>query len=336
MSAGAIFFVCDAEAAIGFGHLSRCLQVADALRGLWDIRFCGRFSPEAKRRIAERGYAAAAMPKCGGLAVVDTMFDREDMDYYDIPRLAGVRRRFARVVVVSSALTAPANLPADVVVGHMLRQPRPGAGRVRTLAGLKYAPVSSAFRRARRPRPAERARIRRIFLGFGGSPDIRGLNTVLDALVLANFTGDVDILLSPFHRRYEAALRRRTAPFRVRVHSNVRSVVPLLRGADVAFGTYGNITFEALCLGVPFLAVAVKDFQKAYAATLQREGVVVSLGRDTELDAKTVAAALTALTPRARAALGRKSRRAVDGLGVERIARVVAAQARAAEREMAC
>ena len=29
----------------------------------------------------------------------------------------------------------------------------------------------------------------------------------------------------------------------------------------IAFGTYGNITFEALCLGVPFLVVAAKDFQ---------------------------------------------------------------------------
>ena len=336
MSAGKIFFVCDAEAAIGFGHLSRCLQVADVLRADWDIRFCGRFSPVAKRRIAERGYAAAALPECGGLAVVDTMFDREDMDYYDIPRLAGVRRRFARVVVVSSALTAPANLPADVVIGHMLRKTSRASGRARTLAGLKYAPVSSAFRRARRPRSAERARIRRVFLGFGGSRDIRGLKTVLDALALANFTGDVDILLSPFHRRYEAALRRHTRSYRVRVHFNVASVAALLRGADVAFGTYGNITFEALCLGVPFLAVAVKDFQKAYAARLQKEGVLVSLGRDTELDPARVAAALTALTPRARVSLGRKSRRAVDGLGIERIARVVAVQARAAEREMAC
>jgi spore coat polysaccharide biosynthesis predicted glycosyltransferase SpsG len=331
---GALFFFCDAEASIGFGHLSRCLQVAELLRRDWQIRFCGRYSPQARRRIAERGFAIAAAPASGGLAVVDTMFDREDMDYYDIPRLAAVRRRFTRVVVVSSALTAPARLPADVVIGHMLRRPRGGGRGPRALAGLAYAPVSAEFRRARRRRPNAATRIGRVFVGFGGSRGIRGLTTVLDALVLSDFTGSVDVLLSPFHRRFERALLKRTAPYRLRLHSNVKSVAPLLRRADVAFGTYGNITFEALCLGVPFLVVAVKDFQKAYAGRLARDGVLVSLGRDSELDARAVSDAFGSLTPAARAALSRKGRKAVDGLGIRRIAGVVERQARGAEREM--
>jgi spore coat polysaccharide biosynthesis predicted glycosyltransferase SpsG len=338
VSAGSVFFVCDAEASIGFGHLSRCLQVAEALGKDRDIRFCGRFSPEARRRIAGRGFVVAPAParNSGGLAVIDTMFDKEDMDSYDLPRLEALRRRFARLVVVSSALTVPARLPADVVIGHMLRSRRGRAQRFQTLAGLRYAPVSRDFRRARLLRTRKISRIGRVFLGFGSSRDIRGLRCVLDALALWKFTGEVDVLLSPFHERFGAALRGRASSYRLRLHANVKSVAPLLRRADVAFGTYGNITFEALCLGVPFLAVAVKDFQRAYAGRLARQGVLVSLGKDSELSTKTVIAALNSLTPGARASLSRRGRKAVDGLGIQRIARVVERQARKAEREMSC
>jgi spore coat polysaccharide biosynthesis predicted glycosyltransferase SpsG len=185
-------------------------------------------------------------------------------------------------------------------------------------------------------RAPKSSRIGRVFLGFGSSPDIRGLRCVLDALALWKFTGQVDVLLSPFHERFGPSLRRRADSYRLRLHANVKSVAPLLRRADVAFGTYGNITFEALCLGVPFLAVAVKDFQRAYAGRLARQGVLVSLGKDSELSTKTVIAALNSLTPGARASLSRRGRKAVDGLGIQRIARVVERQARKAEREMSC
>lgn len=251
------------------------------------------------------------------------MFDREDMDYYDRPRLEQIRKRFARVVVLSSAMTVPDGLPVDVVIGHALKGGR-RAGRPRIFAGLDYSPVSPEFRSRR---GEERRDVKRVFVGFGASRDIRGLNSVLEALVLWNFAGEVDVLLSPFHRRFEAALDRRKAPYRLSIYSNVRSVAPLLRRADIAFGTYGNITFEALCLGTPFLAVAVKDFQLTYAKRLEERGLLLCLGRDSELEAPDVVETLKSLTRRKRQALSRRGRLAVDGLGIERIRRVIEREA---------
>lgn len=331
MRGPAIHFLCDANASVGFGHLGRCLDLASRLRGSFAIRFTGGFSSEAKARIAQRGFSIepASGRKGAGLAVVDVMFDAQDMDYYDRARLGRIRKRFRKVVVLSSAMTVPADLPVDLVIGHVLRAGRAARRRFRIFAGLDYAPVSPGFRKARR-RARERRQVERVFLGFGASRDVRGLESVLDALTLWGFSGEVDVLLSPFHRRYEARLLRRRPPYRMRVHSNVPSVAPLLARADLAFGTYGNITFESLCAGTPFLAVAVKDFQLAYAKRLERRGLLVCLGRDSGLDAAQVLGALQRLTRKKRVALSRRGRARVDGLGIERIRRMIEREALAA------
>jgi spore coat polysaccharide biosynthesis predicted glycosyltransferase SpsG len=326
MSRPRIHFLCDANASVGFGHLSRCLKLAATLRRSCAIRFGGRFSPAARRRIAQDGYVIAApSAQSADVAVVDIMFDQEDMDYYDRPRLLAIRRRYPRVVLLSSALTAPDDLPVDVVVGHVLRRAQgPSSARpFRTLAGLGYAPVSAEFRRLRAHRAPIRKRLQRVFLGFGASRDVRGVEAVLDALALAGFTGQVDLLLSPFHQRFEARISERCTPYCLRMHANVRSVAPLLHGADLAFGTYGNVTFEALCLGTPFAAVPVKAFQLSYARRLEKQGLLVCLGRDSELTAARVVAALTRLTVEKRRALSRNGRQSVDGRGIERIGRVI-------------
>jgi UDP-2,4-diacetamido-2,4,6-trideoxy-beta-L-altropyranose hydrolase len=324
-----VHFLCDANASVGFGHLSRCLKLASSLRRFQTVRFGGHFSPAAKTRIVEHGFAVEQPSAVGlrGLAVVDIMFDREDMDYYDLPRLRRIRKRFERIILLSSAMTVPDDLPVDVVIGHVLQAGRTTRRPFRIFTGLDYAPVSAEFRAARGRRSGEPKDVGGVFVGFGASRDIRGLISVLDALTIRKYSGEVDVLLSPFHRRFEAALGRRQAPYRLRIHCNVASVAPLFRQADIAFGTYGNITFEAMCLGTPFLAVAVKDFQLAYAKRLERRGLLVCLGKDNGLDAAKVAASLASLTRSKRAALSRQGRRSVDGLGIERIRRVIETEA---------
>lgn len=324
-----IHIVCDANASVGFGHLSRCLKLASSLRKSWTIRFGGRFSAEARTRISQHRFSIEqpSARSSGGLAVVDIMFDKEDMDYYDLSRLGQIRKRFARIVVLSSAMTVPDDLPVDVVIGQVLKGGRGARTPFQIFAGLDYSPVSAEFRNGPSRRAEQREAIRRVFVGFGASRDIRGLRSVLDALALWNFSGEVDVLLSPFHRRFETPLGRRKAPYRLRIHSNVRSVAPLLLRADIAFGTYGNITFESLCLGTPFLAVAVKDFQLAYAKRLEKQGLLVCLGKDSELDAAKVVETLKSLTRRKREALSRRGRSSIDGLGIERIRRVIEREA---------
>jgi spore coat polysaccharide biosynthesis predicted glycosyltransferase SpsG len=334
MSRRPIHFICDANASVGFGHLSRCLKVASSLRRSRAIRFGGRFSAEAKARIAQLEFTVEqpSAGHSGGLAVVDIMFDKEDMDYFDLVRLRQIRKRFERVVVLSSAMTVPDDLPVDVVIGHVLETARRMRRPFRTFAGLDYSPVSAEFRAARGRRAAVPEEVKRVFVGFGASRDIRGVTSVLDALKLRNFAGEVDLLLSPFHQRFAAPLGRRKSSYRMRIHSNVRSVAPLLRRADIAFGTYGNITFESLCLGTPFLTVAVKDFQLAYAKELAMRGLLVCIGKDEALSATIIADALKSLTRKKRQALSQRARSAVDGRGIDRIRRVIEKEALIAER----
>ena len=169
-----VTFLCDANTSVGFGHLSRCLKLAFSLRRSRAIRFGGRFSAEARRRISQYGFSVEEPPArySGGLAVVDIMFDKEDMDYYDLRRLGRIRKQFQRVVVLSSAMTVPDDLPADAVIGHVLQGGRAARSPLRVFAGLDYSPVSTEFQSSRARRAEVRNDIGRIFVGFGASRDI--------------------------------------------------------------------------------------------------------------------------------------------------------------------
>lgn len=316
-----VAFVCTANAEVGFGHLRRCLILARELRqaGL-RVSLGGQLDAAARAVVARELPVALAEgdPPPAPLAVIDCMFDPQEPDWYDREFIAVVARRHAGTVLITSSLQAPADLPADVVVGHMLEPvSNPRYELHRGLAWAPVDPAAAAFRNDAREYPEP---IRRVLVAFGNWHDPAGLFLALDGLRLAGSDAEIQVLLPPALRSREDEIRQRTRGLRLEILKDVPSVLPLLRDCDLLVGSYGNMTFEALALGVPVAVIAIKPFMARYAERLAAEDCLVCAGEMGRLEATALAGELRQLDAARRGLLGCNGRRLVDGAGLQRLA----------------
>jgi spore coat polysaccharide biosynthesis predicted glycosyltransferase SpsG len=253
--------------------------------------------------------------------VIDRMFDPQDPDWYDREFIADVARRHAGTVLITSSLQAPADLPVDVVVGHMLEPvSNPRYELHRGLAWAPVDPAAAAFRNDAREYPEQ---IRRVLVAFGNWHDPAGLFLALDGFSLAGGDAEIQVLLPPVLRSFENEVRRRGRDLRLKVLADVPSVLPLLRDCDLLVGSYGNLTFEALALGVPVVVIAIKPFMARYAERLAAQDCLVCADEVGWLEATALAGELRRLDAARRELLGRNGRRLVDGAGLRRVARLL-------------
>jgi spore coat polysaccharide biosynthesis predicted glycosyltransferase SpsG len=84
--------------------------------------------------------------------------------------------------------------------------------------------------------------------------------------------------------------------------------------------SYGNLTFEALCLGVPVVVIAIKKFMARYAARLAAAECLLLGGDTRNPDPASLAKQVRQLDQARRTSLAAAGQRLVDGAGLRRTA----------------
>mgnify|MGYP003643174784 CR=1 FL=1 len=255
-------FYCDGVGSQGFGHVARCIMLAQLLvdeRSARSIAFCGNYDAAVLDRIRGNLSSVSIVPaNCfpkAGTAIVDRMAHPEDPDEWDEVFLETVCAKSAKVVYIASGTLVPPPREKLISVGY-----QPFAGnepRSDVFWGMKYAPVPPGFRTAASiPRDRSRA-----FVGIGGGGDRRSLATILEALDGIAQIRSIDVLVSPV-ARYETAVPEVSKS--IAFHSNVPTITPFLSAAGLVVASFGNLMMEALCLGAPVSIVGQKKFQAAF------------------------------------------------------------------------
>lgn len=275
-----VVFYADATPRTGFGHVARSAKLAALLRrnsaGL-NVAIQGELTKAAcdtVRTIApeiEILGSDAFIP--ARLSVIDRMSDTEDPDAWDATQLECIRETSERVCFIASGSREPA-LPDDVLcIGY---QPlETSCVRPLTRWGLEYAPISPAGDRPLRGnRPI--AGKARALVALGGAPTLEPVELMMQALAATEAFEHADVLLSPFAKNTAIQLQENTLS--VRTHQNIASVDPLIRAADIAIVSYGNLMFEAMSYGIAVFVVGQKDMQAVLAERLARDEMIVNGG----------------------------------------------------------
>ena len=345
----------DASAAIGFGHLVRCLALGHALRALGArvavvVRELGA---DAVGRVRDAGFDAIRLPAPEAPAPDGPRPPysawagvREDEDAAQtaaaLAELPFGRAR--RVVVdhyafgaawhraVADALDAPvaaiddlADRPmaVDVLVDPN-RSEAPaakwaaclGAG-TELLAGPSHALLGPAYARAPRWRPRDAVRSVGVFLG-GTDPGDHAPG-VLRALDAAGFDGEIEVVATRAYPRLEALRSAVAARPRTTLSIDLPDLAAFFARHDLQVGAGGGATWERCCIGAPTLAIAVADNQRRVLDPLAGPRVIRVADAATP-DA--IARGLRPLLddPALRAALSAAATRLVDGGGAARVA----------------
>jgi UDP-2,4-diacetamido-2,4,6-trideoxy-beta-L-altropyranose hydrolase len=351
----------DASAALGLGHLQRCLSLAMALRAARaEVVFVSRdLGVDPAPRL--RGFPLECLPAEGS----EVPWERDAQQ--TVAALAP--RPPAWIVVDHYALdarwhrTVAAALQADVaviddladrplrarlLVDHNLAEPdhrHKYAGRTvpatRILGGPRYALLAPAYADA--PRHRVHATVRSIGVFMGGADGANASTLVLRAVrERAGFQGPVEIATTSANPHRDALAQLASQWPRTSLLLDQPDLAGFFARHDLQIGAGGGALWERCCIGAPTLALAVAPNQLQSIPLLGSTGAVATLPPDTPLAIDTVGTAVARLLADAacRQALHRRSLALVDGRGAQRVAlQLLASQvcvrpAQATDREL--
>ncbi|MBO0840352.1 MAG: spore coat protein, partial [Sciscionella sp.] len=173
----------DSGAAIGVGHVARCVGFAEQARARgWWVGFAGTVAGHFADALDSLGVQRIAVDR-----LLDCAADVVLIDNYSVGDVrADVHASGALLVSVEDGRFG--RRPADVVVDcGLVRHARPDDGSTLVLAGCEYAPLRARVRVARdvrRARPVDGEPLD-VLVVLGGTPAVDVLDAVLTAVLTA-------------------------------------------------------------------------------------------------------------------------------------------------------
>ncbi len=288
--------VADAGADIGFGHVGRCLALAEELGDAAAFVV----HRDAAEFVERRGGRLRSCPD----APVVLIDRRGPTDTTEVRALHAAGRRVVLLDDMGSG-RAEADLVIDPpTAAEWPRTPVP------RLAGFEHVLLRREVRRtSRSPRPAG------VLVAMGGSDPGRATAPLTAALHAAGF--EVKGNIGP---GYSAPL-----PESGTLLSSSASFIEAVAQARLLVASYGHTLLEAAYLGVPAVAVVLRSEHREHAQAFCDNGTAVMVDFSTEIDAEAlVATARALLASEARlSGLAARGRELIDGRGTERVAAAV-------------
>ena len=337
MSVGAradVLIRCDGGAALGLGHVKRCLAVADMLRRAHDldILFAGQFDDGAEavlsaqnfRAVTREGeeapWLAALAARSGAQAAV---FDiRTDLD---APVLRALRPLMALVTLDDAS---PRRLAADLAVLPPTREAQAldwTGFQGEALIGWAWQVL--AVPPAKRGPVSDRPGALTLLVTMGGA-DPMGLTLRAAKLLmpLAACLQPIFVIGPAFSQ--PVALRTELRAFWPKAEIALRpeSLGPLMARADLALAAYGVTAQELAASGVPALYLGISEDHVSAAEALAATGAGECLGLAKTISDASLrnAVALLIGDPARRRAMAAAGPAAIDGLAAERLAARIA------------
>ena len=337
----------DASREVGFGHLSRCINLAEVLRirGNEVLFICREDESKSFKVLEDRLFKTCILPR----NTASSQISQEDDADETIEALDGLRpswlvvdsygldnefeqklRGYVEKIAVIEDL-ADRRHDCDLLIDQNYSDrtvetfKRQVPETCKYLIGPRYALLNSVFAKIREVSVAQRTELKRIFVFCGGSDPNNLTKTVLDALGRDEFSEiKVDVVIGSQNQNLKEEL---TNPYKsnIEFHESGDNFAKIMSSADLVIGAGGTTTWERMCLGLPSIVVSIADNQVPACEKLGREGLVRYLGPQSEVTSELVAGTVSEFlqTPSALSAVSVKSQIFVDGKGCDRVAEVM-------------
>ena len=342
----------DATAATGWGHLKRCLSLAQSLRAAGaDVRFTGQADSTAIRWLTAEGFVWLPLPTDAAGTNHETADARASLavlhqwpaaavvvDHYGLaaPWHRAVRKGSGAAIVVIDDLADRALAP-DLLIDHNPAADHAAKYRTVLPAGVPLCggpafalldPLYAARAAAARTHHAASAAVRRLGLFMGGTDPLQHTTWALQVLrQRLAWHGEVLVASTTANPAWRELQARVQADGRAELLLDLPHLADFHAACDLQVGAGGGALWERCCLGVPTLALIVAANQRLSVPLLHEAGVLVGLEaveRRPE-QAEQLAQALRGLLDSAtrRDALRQRSLALVDGQGSRRSAAAV-------------
>ena len=281
-----VLFRCDATADIGFGHLSRCIALAEAMRiSGAECVFAGQLDTAAADQVRAAGFVCESLASpINAKGAMEELADLPQpqaivLDSYraDETYIAELGTGGHRVVVIDD-FRALSSYPCDVVLNFTWEAPSLSYPDGPTLLlGPHYLPARRRLVE-QRAHSIERDRtgpIQNVLIAVGGS-DPKGIT----ARLLRCLAGQTENFTVRAIAQNPEELEPLFASFATgsEILPRQRDLSDQLLWADAAITGGGLIKYESAYMGVPVAAIAQNEGQDGETQVFAKAGLVFNLG----------------------------------------------------------
>lgn len=282
-------FRCDATPAIGAGHVTRCLALAEALAETgWRVAFAIR--PGTASMVSELALGSFGLHELSGPAEDEPRalrvhypngVDLFVIDHYqrDV-QFEQACRGWARKVLVMDDATSRLHdcdfLVDAAATDHSVYGERVPAS-AHLLLGPAYALVRRRFvaQRAEALRRRDGRAVKNILVSFGATDPLNLTSAALDALAPYADELSTTIALSSSAPHLEAVRPKLRGQMQLQLDADMAA---LISEADLAIGAAGASAFERAVLGLPSIVVTSAKNQRGVATLLKGVGAAIDAG----------------------------------------------------------
>lgn len=355
-----IVFRTDANQQIGTGHFMRCLTLADELRRSHaDICFVARNLPlYLQQMLAERGIQCIPLPETETTQETDDLphaawlkttqaYDAEQtlaalgegtwdwlvVDHYALNhRFEKPLRSVCQQVMVIDDLADRVH-DCDVLLDQNFYQDQDQRylskvpAHCRLMLGPSYALLRPEFKAMRDKLKVRIGEVNNILVFFGGVDADNLTGQVIDLIISLNMGFQINVVIGQQHPQKEK-IQQLCAQNRFVCHVQTSQMASLMADADVAIGAGGTAVWERCSLGLPSFCLLTAENQRKQLNDLQSAELVVA--PTSEENAMTFLSTYLKCLGTSSNSLQVQSQRMltlVDGLGVEKVASRLKAQA---------
>lgn len=336
---GHLLLRADASAAIGTGHVMRCLALAQAWQdaGGRATFACAEMPASLVNRLQAEGIETARVEAAAASSndstataaiartenAVWTVVDgyRFSPAYYGALRAEGVR------ILALDDMAHLERYPVDFLLNQNLNATSERyAGKaeaVNLLLGTRFALLRREFLHWRdHPRTYAREATR-ILVTFGGSDPENVTAKAIAALAMQQKPAFEARVVVGGCNEHLAALESLVGRSNgsIRLERDVRNMPELMAWADLAITAGGSTSWEMAFMGLPALMLVLSKDQEGVADSLQQRGVVLNLAWADRVSTEQLATAIHSLVNDSglRQKMSEAGRRLVDGLGSQRV-----------------
>ena len=308
----------DASHDIGFGHIMRCLTLADFLYDFGvTIEFVTRSHPgDLSAQVKCRGFKVNSLvgmdkiqsktnlTKQEGLLGINQLADADEtiqtlagrrpdwiiVDHYLLDHVweERVRPYTKKIMVIDDLANRKHNCDLLLDQNYIYNKTRYDKLLIADtiqLLGQKYALLRKDFIKNRKSNIQVNYTIKRVFIFFGGT-DFNNLTMmslkVLSRSKLKHLLVDVVIGSTNIHKsKLEKEIEKHS---NVKLYVQIGNMAELMSKADISLGAGGTTTWERMAIGVPSIVVTLADNQVDLTRNLSQDGYINWIGNADDVD----------------------------------------------------
>ena len=339
-----IFIRVDSSTKIGYGHLIRCLALADTLKKSFKINFiCTNLNGNLISQICKKKFEVFRFNTKSQrinvkkdaektISIIKKHRNKKSLLILDSYILSQewenrVKPYVKRLIVIDDLMDRKHS--CDLIIDQNLHTQmnslytKSVPKNCVKLLGPDYAILRNQFIAQRKYAKIRSLPIKNILVSFGGTDNENHTLHALTSLKKLNSDVNVNVVTGTANIGKKIIKNFCKKNFNYNYFEQVENMVKLMQVADLCIGSSGTTTWERCCVGLPAIAIVTSNDQKDIASAVSKNKCIINLGKIKKSDNVNYVRLMKNLKNSELQNMSRNCMKLVDGKGAARISKYI-------------